>query len=184
MVPAMPEAVLPIVHLFTDGACIGNPGPGGWAFILKHPATGRSKESSGGEHQTTNNRMEILAVVAGLEALKTTSQVELFSDSQYVIDAIGTWIGKWKSFGWKRSKNSTAIIRNLDLWQKLDALLQLHTVHANWVRGHVGHVENERCDVLAVAAAVAVAKSPAPPKAQAKGITPNADSLFDQPGDV
>jgi ribonuclease HI len=174
---------IPVVHLFTDGACIGNPGPGGWAFILEHPATGRSKESSGGEHHTTNNRMEIMAVIAGLEALKSTSQVELFSDSQYVVNAIGDWIAKWKSFGWKRSKNSTATIRNLDLWQKLDELLQRHTVTARWVRGHVGHAENERCDVLATAAAAAVAKTPAPPKAEVKSIPPGADSLFDESGD-
>jgi ribonuclease HI len=181
----MPDSKKPIptIHLFTDGACIGNPGPGGWAFILKHPATGKTKESSGGEHHTTNNRMEIMAVIAGLEALKSTSQVELFSDSQYVVNAITSWMAKWKSFGWKRSKNSIAIIRNLDLWQKLDELLQRHTVTANWVRGHVGHAENERCDALAVAAAAAVAKTPAPPKAEVNAVAPSANSLFDKPGD-
>jgi ribonuclease HI len=149
----------PAVQLFTDGACIGNPGPGGWAFILKHPATGRSKESSGGEHSTTNNRMEIMAVIAGLEALKALSQVELFSDSQYVVNSINEWIAKWKSFGWKKTKRGGTPIKNLDLWQRLDPLLQQHTV-----TGHVGHKENERCDALAVSAAAKIAKSPAPVK--------------------
>jgi ribonuclease HI len=172
----------PAVKLFTDGACIGNPGPGGWAFILKHPATGRSKESSDGEHNTTNNRMEIMAVIAGLEALKSPSTVDVFSDSQYVVCAINDWIGKWKSFGWKKTKRGKDPIKNLDLWRRLDELLQSHTVKAQWVRGHVGHAENERCDVLAVAAAAKIAKTPKPPKpAVSPTVTPQppqVDSLF------
>jgi ribonuclease HI len=159
----MPEVELPLVHLFTDGACIGNPGPGGWAFLLKHPKTGRSKEGSGGEHNTTNNRMEIMAAIAGLEGLKMPCKVKLFSDSQYVVNAIKDWIAKWKSFGWKRKKRSTESVKNVDLWRRLDDQLQRHEVKANWVRGHVGHAENERCDVLAVAAAAAIAQTPAPP---------------------
>jgi ribonuclease HI len=170
------QAALPLVQLFTDGACIGNPGPGGWAFILKHPATGRSKQSSGGQHHTTNNRMEIQAVIAGLDALKSPSRVQLFSDSQYVVSAINQWIGRWKSFGWKKSKRGKDPIKNLDLWQRLDELLQHHTVSAQWVRGHVGHAENERCDALAVAAAEAIAKTPAPPVTIAEPA--QVDSLF------
>jgi ribonuclease HI len=159
--PSSPS-VLPSIQLFTDGACLGNPGPGGWAFILKHPATGRSKEGSGGEHNTTNNRMEISAVIGGLSALKSPSNVTLFSDSQYVVNAIGGWIMKWKKFGWKKSKKGTDPLLNADLWKKLDELLAMHTVDARWMRGHAGHFENERCDVLAVAAAAAIAKTPVP----------------------
>jgi ribonuclease HI len=165
----------PHVRLFTDGACIGNPGPGGWAFILKHPATGKHKESSGGEHDTTNNRMEIMAVIAGLEVLKQPSKVELFSDSQYVVNAITDWMVKWKKFGWKKSKSAKEPIKNVDLWRRLDELLQRHTVTASWVRGHVGHVENERCDTLAEAAAAKIAKTPAPAKIAASAPV---ESLF------
>jgi ribonuclease HI len=177
MNPADPPR--PSVKLFTDGACFDNPGPGGWAFILKHPATGAKKESSGGEHNTTNNRMEIMAVIAGLEALKSPSTVELFSDSQYVLNAINEWIPKWKRFGWKRSKTAKESVKNADLWKRLNALMQLHPVTARWVRGHVGHVENERCDVLAVAAAAKIAKTPAPPKLPSSQSEPTPpDSLF------
>ena len=150
----------PHVRLFTDGACIDNPGPGGWAFILRHPASDREKESSGGEHNTTNNRMEILAVIRGLEALKAPSDVELFSDSQYVINAITQWMPKWKRFGWKKSLGAKHHIKNADLWRRLDELLLTHRVTAAWVKGHVGHVENERCDKLADAAARETAKAP------------------------
>jgi ribonuclease HI len=153
------------VRLYTDGGCIGNPGPGGWAFILKHPATGRSREGSGGEHHATNNRMEITAVIRGLEALKTGCRVELFSDSQYVLNAIDEWIGKWKKFGWRRSPKAKTQVKNVDLWIRLDELLQLHEIKTTWVRGHAGHVENERCDVLARAAADKIARTPAPPRA-------------------
>ncbi len=158
------EAKRPYVRLFTDGSCIGNPGPGGWGFILRHPASGRSKEGCGGEHHTTNNRMEILAVIRGLEALKGPSKVELFSDSEYVVKAIDGWMNKWKRFGWKRCATAKTPVKNADLWRRLDELLQLHEVTAHWVRGHAGHAENERCDRLAEGAAARVARTPAPPK--------------------
>jgi ribonuclease HI len=152
-----------IVQLFTDGACIGNPGPGGWAFLLRHPASGRCKEGSGGEHHATNNRMEVTAVIRGLEALKAPSRVDLFSDSDYVVKAVSEWMRRWKRFGWRKSAKATRQVRNADLWQRLDELLQTHAVTAQWVRGHVGHPENERCDQLATAAAAMVAATPAPP---------------------
>jgi len=151
-----------VVRLFTDGACIGNPGPGGWGFILKHPKTGRLKEDSGGEHATTNNRMEITAVIRGLEALKGSCEVELFSDSEYVVNAITDWMEKWKQFGWKRSAKGKKQVKNADLWVRLDELRGRHSLKAVWVRGHAGHLENERCDVLASAAAARIAAIPAP----------------------
>jgi ribonuclease HI len=147
------------VELFTDGACIGNPGPGGWAFILKHPASGRAKEGSGGEKLTTNNRMEILAVIRGLEAIKKTCDIMLYSDSQYVLNSISGWMAKWKAFGWKPKAKSKAQVKNVDLWIRLDELLALHTLQANWVRGHAGHPENERCDELATEAAAKIART-------------------------
>ena len=174
----MPDASRPSVQLFTDGACIGNPGPGGWACILKHPVTGKSKELSGGEHDTTNNRMEIMAVIEGLAALKTPSDVQVFSDSEYVVNAMTNWIAKWKMFGWKKSKKGNDPLKNADLWQKLDELMQLHTVKANWVRGHNGHSENERCDVLAVAAAAKIQKTPKPPVVKSEP-PPKPVTLFD-----
>ncbi len=164
------------VRLFTDGACIGNPGPGGWAFILKHPATGRSKESSGGEHDTTNNRMEITAVIRGLESLKGSCEIELFSDSEYVLNAISQWMPKWKKFGWKRSATSKEPLKNIDLWRRLVELLQPHSLKTNWVRGHAGHLENERCDELATAAAAKIARTPAP--ARKVSVEKRASDLF------
>lgn len=160
----MPDDTRPQVHLFTDGACSGNPGPGGRAYILKHPASGRSKHASGGEHDTTNNRMEITAVIRGLEAFKGPSSVELFSDSDYVVSAITEWMGKWKRFGWKKTINAKSLIKNDDLWRRLDELLKIHQIKANWVRGHVGHPENELCDQMATAAAAKIATTPAPPR--------------------
>ncbi|HZL37562.1 MAG TPA: ribonuclease HI [Tepidisphaeraceae bacterium] len=139
------------VDLFTDGACLPNPGPGGWAFILKHPA--RSKEGSGVENPSTNNRMEIMAVIKGLEALKLPTRVALYSDSEYVVNAVNGWMEKWKRFGWSRSRNGKKPIKNVDLWRRLDELCQRHRVTAHWVRGHAGHAENERCDFLATEAA-------------------------------
>ncbi len=171
----------PEVRLFTDGACIGNPGPGGWAFILEHPSSGRSKEESGGEHGTTNNRMEIMAVIRGLEALKGPSRVELFSDSQYVLKSINEWMGKWKMFGWKRSKNARAEVRNADLWRRLDELLQRHVVKSQWVRGHDGHPQNERCDEMAEGAAAEVAATPAPPRSSVDAT--KGEDLFSEPCD-
>jgi ribonuclease HI len=143
------------VQLFTDGACRGNPGPGGWAFILRHLATGKELERSGGEADTTNNRMELTAVVRGLASLKRPCRVELLTDSVYVGKGISQWLPKWKRNGWKRSEQGELkAIKNEDLWRQLDALLARHRVTYKRVAGHSGHPENERCDELAVAAAL------------------------------
>ena len=139
-----------MVHLFTDGACSGNPGPGGWAFILRHPASGKELERSGGERQTTNNRMELCAVVYGLEALKRKSQVELFTDSVYVGKGLSEWLPKWKANNWRRREGKP--VKNDDLWRRLDELIGQHQVTYTRVAGHSGHPENERCDQLAVEA--------------------------------
>jgi ribonuclease HI len=141
------------VHLFTDGGCSGNPGPGGWAFILRHPATGKVLERSGAEPETTNNRMELVAVVEGLAALTRPAEVELFTDSVYVGKGISEWLPKWKANGWRRREGSRwAEVKNVDLWRQLDAQLARHRVKYTRVAGHSGHPENERCDELAVAA--------------------------------
>ena len=141
------------VQLYTDGACSGNPGPGGWAFVMRHPASGREIEESGGERETTNNRMELLAVIRGLERLKRPTRVELFSDSTYVLKGLAEWMPKWKANGWRRKyKNKWEEVKNVELWQELDRLIQLHQIKFTHVRGHSGHPENERCDTLAVAA--------------------------------
>jgi ribonuclease HI len=141
------------VHLFTDGACSGNPGPGGWAFILRHPSSGKELEKSGGEPETTNNRMELTAAVRGLEALKRRSQVELFTDSVYVGKGISEWLAKWKANGWRRKDGRKLVpIANEELWRELDVLLAKHDVRYTRVAGHSGHPENERVDELAVAA--------------------------------
>ena len=138
------------VELFTDGACSGNPGPGGWAAILriKNPdGATREKELSGGDAATTNNRMEMMAVVAGLEALQRPCKVRLFTDSKYVLDGATKWIKGWKKNGWKTADKKP--VKNVDLWQRLDAAHALHKVDWHWVKGHSGHVENERADELA-----------------------------------
>jgi len=136
------------VYLYTDGACSGNPGPGGWGAVLKYG--NQEKELSGGEPETTNNRMELTAVIEGLSALKEPCEVELCSDSTYVIDSIQKkWVYNWQRKGWRKSDNSPAL--NVDLWQRLLPLLETHKVSFVWVRGHTGHPENERCDRLAVA---------------------------------
>lgn len=143
----------PEVQLFTDGACSGNPGPGGWAFVLRHPATGKELERSGAERETTNNRMEMTAVIRGLEALKRPTRVEVMTDSTYVGKGLSEWLPKWKANGWRRREGDQfKPIKNEDLWRQLDALLSRHQVQFTHVRGHCGHVENERCDTLAVAA--------------------------------
>jgi ribonuclease HI len=145
----------PHVHLFTDGACSGNPGPGGWAFILRHPATGKELEKSGGEAETTNNRMELLSVIRGLESLKRPSRVDLFTDSEYVRQGLMQWMAKWKANGWKRkvdSRGRLGEVKNLELWQRLDELIAQHQLEFHRVAGHSGHPENDRCDELAVAA--------------------------------
>lgn len=136
------------VDLFTDGACSGNPGPGGYGAILRFGEA--EKELSGGESSTTNNRMELMAVIAGLQSLKTPCDVTVYSDSKYVVDAIEKgWAKKWQQNGWKRGASKPAL--NQDLWQILLDLLDEQQVTFCWVRGHDGHPENERCDRLAVA---------------------------------
>jgi len=146
-------AQLSEVHLFTDGGCSGNPGPGGWAYLLQHPATGKQIERSGGERETTNNRMELTALIEGLSALKKPSCVQLFTDSVYVGKGITEWMTKWKANGWRRKEGKRLVaVKNEDLWRRLDELLQTHEVRYTRVAGHSGHPENERVDQLAVAA--------------------------------
>jgi ribonuclease HI len=138
------------ITIYTDGACSGNPGPGGYGAVLLYKHGGRTyrKELYGGFRRTTNNRMEIISVIAGLEALKEPCDVMLFSDSRYVVDAIAkNWLKRWRENGWKRNKKDPAL--NADLWEHLWNLLQKHTVQFNWVKGHDGNTENERCDALA-----------------------------------
>ncbi len=136
------------VELYTDGACSGNPGPGGWAAILKYGEF--RKELSGGSAATTNNRMEITGAIEGLSALREPCRVKLYSDSQYLVRAVNEgWAKRWRARGWMRTKTDPAL--NSDLWEKLLALLDKHDVEFIWVRGHSGHPENERCDRLAVA---------------------------------
>jgi ribonuclease HI len=141
---------LPHVELYTDGACSGNPGPGGWAYILRHPASGKEEEQAGGERETTNNRMELRAVIEGLSRLKAPTRVDLFSDSQYVLNGLKEWMAAWKKRGWKTADRKP--VKNQDLWTQLDALIAHHEVRFHWIRGHSEHPENERCDALAVAA--------------------------------
>ena len=138
------------VEIFTDGACSGNPGPGGYGVILRYGAA--EKELSGGEAVTTNNRMELMAAITGLRALREPCQVTLYSDSQYVINGITKgWAAKWRANGWMRNRTEKAV--NPELWDELLTLCARHEVTMVWVRGHAGHPENERCDQLAVAAA-------------------------------
>ena len=141
----------PAVELYTDGACSGNPGPGGWAYILKFAATGKACEQSGGEQATTNNRMELMSVIQGLGALDGPSRVDLYSDSQYVCKGLSEWMDQWKAKGWRRGRNEP--VKNVDLWHQLDDLRDVHEISCHWIRGHNEHPENERCDELAVAAA-------------------------------
>jgi ribonuclease HI len=129
------------VEIFTDGACSGNPGPGGWGAILRYD--GHEKELSGSEAQTTNNRMELMAAIKSLEALKRSCKVDVYTDSSYVQQGVMEWLAGWKAKGWPQR------IKNKDLWQELDALLQKHDVRFHWIRGHAGHPENERADELA-----------------------------------
>jgi len=133
------------VEIFTDGACSGNPGPGGWGAILRY--RGIEKELSGGEALTTNNRMELTAAISGLAALKRRCRVRLVTDSQYVRDGITRWLPAWKARGWRTADKKP--VKNLDLWQRLDQAATAHDVEWHWVRGHAGHPENERADALA-----------------------------------
>lgn len=136
---------LPQVIVHTDGACSGNPGPGGWGAILKFGDT--EKEMKGGEAHTTNNRMELMAAISALEALKKPCQVDLYTDSQYVRQGITGWIHGWKRNGWRTADKKP--VKNVELWQRLDEALKPHQVRWHWVKGHAGHDENERADQLA-----------------------------------
>lgn len=136
------------IEIYTDGACSGNPGPGGWGAVLRY--NGREKEISGGEAQTTNNRMELTAVIAALECLKEPCAVELYSDSKYVIDALSKgWAVSWRKKGWIKSDKKPAL--NVDLWEQLLKLTEAHEMHYHWVKGHADNEYNNRCDALAVA---------------------------------
>lgn len=134
-----------VVEIYTDGACSGNPGPGGWGALLRW--RDREREICGGEGETTNNRMELMAAIQALEALNRPSRVRLHTDSKYVKEGITSWIHNWKKKGWKTSKRKP--VKNVDLWQRLDAALGRHEVDWRWVPGHAGHPDNERADALA-----------------------------------
>ncbi|CNB30939.1 ribonuclease HI [Yersinia intermedia] len=137
------------VEIFTDGSCLGNPGPGGYGAIMRYKQ--HEKTFSAGYHLTTNNRMELMAAIVALEALTSPCHVTLSTDSQYVRQGITQWIHNWKKRGWKTTDRKP--VRNVDLWQRLDLAIQGHTVQWEWVKGHAGHPENERCDELARLAA-------------------------------
>jgi ribonuclease HI len=143
----------PEVILFTDGACSGNPGPGGWAFVLRHVPSGKELENSGAEWETTNNRMELQAIIEGLKKLKRRTRVHVITDSSYVSKGITQWIHGWKARNWKR-KTSSGLkdVKNVDLWKQLDELISRHETTFEQVKGHAGHPENERCDEMAVEA--------------------------------
>ena len=140
-----PEKPQKRVEIFTDGACSGNPGPGGWGVVLRYGET--EKELSGGEPATTNNRMELMAAIMGLESLRRPCPVKLSTDSTYVKDGITRWIIDWKKRGWKTADKKP--VKNVDLWQRLEAAVGHHQIEWEWVRGHSGHPENERADQLA-----------------------------------
>ncbi|MBL9147231.1 MAG: ribonuclease HI [Phycisphaerae bacterium] len=146
--PSKPTADRPFVELYTDGACEGNPGPGGWAYILRDPASGKELLGSGGEGRTTNNRMELLSIIEGLKSLKKPSRVRVVSDSQYAVKGLSEWIDGWKARGWRKADKSPVL--NQELWEELDRLRMLHRVEPEWIRGHNGHAFNERCDRMAV----------------------------------
>lgn len=143
------------VELFTDGACLGNPGPGGWAALLRH--RGHERELHGGEVDTTNNRMELMAVIRGLEALRKPCNVELTTDSQYVLRGTKEWLAGWIARNWRTASGDP--VKNRDLWERLQTALASHQIEWHWVRGHQGHVENERVDALARQAAEAARES-------------------------
>lgn len=147
------------VEIFTDGSCVGNPGPGGWAALLR--VDGTEKELVGGEGATTNNRMELMAAIAALEALKRPCDVELYSDSRYVLDGISKWMTNWRRRNWRTASGDP--VKNRDLWQRLDKAAAPHRIGWNWVRGHDGHPENERVDELANAEASRHADASAAP---------------------
>jgi ribonuclease HI len=151
------------VEIFTDGACRGNPGPGGWAAILRY--RGVERELTGYDPDTTNNRMEMMAAIAGLEVLKRPCRVRLYSDSQYLRDGITKWINGWKRRSWRTADNQP--VKNIDLWQRLDIAAARHVVAWEWVRGHAGHPENERADARA-RASIAEAAGPSDPAGSAR----------------
>ncbi len=134
-----------VVEIYADGACRGNPGPGGWGVLLR--ARGRERELLGSEAATTNNRMELMAVISALEALRRRCAVRVYTDSQYVQKGISEWIRDWRRRGWRTAAKKP--VKNVDLWQRLDQLAQGHDIEWHWVRGHAGHAENERADALA-----------------------------------
>tara|TARA_A200000113_G_C8766967_1_gene323044 strand:+ start:226 stop:660 length:435 start_codon:yes stop_codon:yes gene_type:complete len=137
------------IIIYTDGACSGNPGPGGWGALLRYGE--HEKELSGGEEDTTNNRMEMMAVIKALEALKGDGKsVELYTDSKYVMDGVNQWLEGWKAKGWKTASKKP--VKNQDLWERIDSLIQVHNVTFFWVKGHDGNPDNERVDKLAVQA--------------------------------
>src|SRR3954447_22272788 len=150
---AQPRAA---VEIFTDGACSGNPGPGGWGAVLRYADIER--ELSGGEKATTNNRMELMAAIAGLEALKRPCRVALYTDSLYLRDGITKWLPNWKARGWKTAGREP--VKNVDLWQRLEEAASRHQIDWHWVRGHAGHPENERADALARGAIAALKPKP------------------------
>jgi len=152
--PENPPA--PEVEIFTDGACRGNPGPGGWAAILRYRDT--EKELSGGAAMTTNNRMEMTAAIEGLSALKRPCRVRIYTDSQYLRDGITRWLPQWKARAWRTADKKP--VKNIDLWRRLDEAAATHRIEWNWVRGHAGHPENERADLLARAAVPEPAEDP------------------------
>jgi ribonuclease HI len=134
-----------VIEIYTDGACSGNPGPGGWGAILRFQ--GREKELSGGHPETTNNQMELQAAIEALKALKEPCSVNLYTDSQYLRQGITQWIHNWKRNGWKTADKKP--VKNQSLWEELDTLVQAHSITWHWLKGHAGHPENERCDELA-----------------------------------
>jgi ribonuclease HI len=159
MASTEPENGGDIVEIFTDGACLGNPGPGGWGAILRWRE--KSREMSGGSPATTNNRMELMGAIAALEALRRDGmRVRLYTDSMYLRDGITRWIHQWKRNGWRTAARKP--VRNEELWKRLDAAIAAHDVEWHWVRGHAGHPENERADALARAAALEAKGAPAP----------------------
>ncbi|MFN7290922.1 MAG: ribonuclease HI [Pirellula sp.] len=141
------------VHLFTDGACSGNPGKGGWGYVLRDLQSQKEKEGSGAERETTNNRMELKAVIEGLKALSRPCRVSLYSDSNYVLNGLKEWMPNWKKNNWRRKSGSRwEEVKNAELWKELDSLQSIHKISFHHIKGHSGHPENERCDQLAVSA--------------------------------
>lgn len=143
--PETPTAEQKKIEIYTDGACSGNPGPGGWGAVLRFQ--GKEKEISGGSRSTTNNQMELQAAIEALKALKESCVVDLYTDSQYLRQGITQWIHNWKKNGWKTADKKA--VKNQELWVELDELVKVHSINWHWLKGHAGHPENERCDELA-----------------------------------